>query len=105
MTDTDQRKKLSDTDYTKIRYAYWNQSTIREISNDFGISTKYVSKLVHAEPATGYGRTDVGIYTQTCSGCQRTFTYSGISEHIGLWTVSGGEMNCYTVVPGQKGLQ
>ena len=93
---TDQRRKLSDLDYKAIRVAVLVQnSTIREVSNTFNVSTKYVKRLISQVTVTDTTQTTI------CSGCHYTFSDDELQQHWATWT-SGGtkELSCGQVIVG-----
>ena len=95
----DQRRKLSPQDYQRIQFYYTQGSTIREIANDYGISTKYVKKVL-VRKDQGKQIEISWDYSSQCSGCGRHFDVSGLVAHFSTWT-SGGlrELACATVMP------
>jgi hypothetical protein len=100
----DERKKLQAGDYTIIYFQYNVGHTIRAISNEFGISTKYVKKILESDPGgriNWRGTESFSLYPNDCSGCGRHFDLSGLMAHFYTFT-SGGltDLICGTMLPG-----
>lgn len=122
----DKRRKLAPSDYPRIRQKVNREGeTIREVAHEFGISTKYVKKIltnqapqdwnrerwvkimtgepiiVSASGGTIHALQASGVYI--CSGCHRLFTdKDDIWWHINIWT-SGGtrDLDCWKLEPGR----
>ena len=96
--DTDQRRKLSQSDYQLIRWEYhFGNDTIRQIANTHDISTKYVGKLLGT--LTNLPQ-ELEIPKHECSGCGYSFTYSGLLAHFEAWTSGGLGLSCMVVAAG-----
>ena len=79
--------------------------TIRELSTEFGVSTKYIKRIVEnqIQPAnrTEYTWTPTNICEVLSGGCGRSFDSSGFMAHMETYT-SGGlrELVCAALMPG-----
>lgn len=95
---TDLRRKLEVDDYQKIHNLDAMNYTIREIATEFGISTKYVKKILNNQVGSNWrsGRDLVyeDIRHHECSGCHRLFSFSGIAEHFAIWTSGNNPLSC-----------
>ena len=99
--NSDLRRKIEKSDYQKIQFEVnVIGMTIREVANERGISTKYVSKILDGL---------IGEVPQweptldrrfSCSGCLRIFTNSGLWEHFNIWTSGNNPLACITTMPG-----
>ena len=113
MSQTDQRRKLNLLDYSKIRVYNDASFNIRELASEFGVSTKYVKKLLGATVifnedgttrwlmAADSNTVAPQIERLPCSGCGMGFNdRSGLMLHWEIWT-SGNtkELDCATVMP------
>jgi len=100
----DRRRKLTTDDYQRIRFSYYYEDcSIRELANEFGVSTKYIKKkLGRGVDVTGNQMADISVSHEDCSGCGRFFSSSGLQEHFFTWT-SGGlhALTCNSVMPGR----
>jgi len=96
----DQRRKLNSQDYSRIQFQYTQGYTIRMIANEHGVSTKFIHKLLtnDTEQPQELGPS---FLAHSCSGCSRSFDYSGLLTHFELWT-SGGlhGLWCGNFMPG-----
>lgn len=100
-TIIDLRRKIEPDDYQKIRLFDYMNYTRREIATEFGISTKYVKKILNGE--VGHETpplTLLEVRHYSCSGCNRTFSYSGIGEHFAIWTSGNNPLSCIITVAG-----
>ena len=95
---TDRRRKLSVQDYKSMRYLVtYGNHTIREVANEFGVSTKYVKKVCDN---SGLGE----VYFDprplpVCSGCGRSYGDS-LSGHWAVYTSAGTkELDCGQWMP------
>lgn len=96
---TDLRRKIEEEDYQRIRFYSFMNYTIREIATEFGISTKYVKKILSRQvgnPQVEY----MEVRHFSCSGCGRAFSFSGIGEHFSIWSSGGNTLNCMFTVAG-----
>ena len=98
------RRKIEVPDYTNIMFEVNVVGmTIREVATERGISTKYVGKILdrlvgHAAPVWESPE----INHHQCSGCGRTFSYSGIGDHYSIWTSGGNPLGCVHTLPGSN---
>ena len=120
----DQRRKLTTSDYQKIRFYASQNFTIRDLAGEFGISTKYVNKVLAATvtfdssgqvqfvmaPDASTVPTPVAVGSSfVCQanngGCGRWFSSAAdLSGHWSFWTSSGTQtLNCASVMPGIVG--
>ena len=76
--DRDLRRKLEPLDRQRIHFGYWNNSTIRELANTYGVSTKYIKRIVT--------KSGEAFTSEECSGCGYTFSHSGLILHYAIWT-------------------
>lgn len=118
---TDQRRKLTTVDYQKIRFYASQNFTIRDLAGEFGISTKYVNKVLDATvtfdqagdvhfvmgpDASTVPTMPVIGSTNVCltasGGCGRWFSSAAdLSGHWSFWTSSGTQtLNCVSVMAG-----
>ena len=81
----DRRRKLSEVDYSRIRFLLGEGYTIRQLAGEFGVTTKYVKKIQIGEVGHRIDDRDI----RDCSGCGIGFNYSGLRAHFYSWT-SGG---------------
>jgi len=110
-------RKLSNTDYSIMRWEAGNNFTIREIAGNSSCSTKFVNRVLQAKvwfdssggshfilaPEHTEGITvGVGSTWNCISGCHRYFsTSTDLEWHIGFYTASGTtSLSCSTVMPG-----
>jgi hypothetical protein len=96
----DDRHKLSHLDYQKIMFELSQGNTIRQTANNWGISTKYIGRIVDRVHGTTMANYEM-VQVYECSGCGFSFsTSSALSTHQDVWT-SGNthELSCSTVMP------
>jgi AraC-like DNA-binding protein len=92
----DNRHKLTRLDYQKIAFDDSQGLTIRQVANNWNISTKYVTRIL--DRVHGVAPTETTIHA--CYGCGYSFaSASGLSLHQEIWT-SGNthELSCYAMV-------
>ena len=102
----DKRREISPDDYKRIRlYTLYLNQTNRETANSFGVSTKYVKKVLTGEaPMPSSYALTMDVFE--CSGCHRRFSQeSDFLGHLDLWT-SGGtkDLECWSVAPNHARL-
>lgn len=107
----DLRRKLEQTDYSRIRMMLTSNYTKREIADLYGVSTKFIGKIsdgyftFNPDGSTSFTMTRDAITPEfalsfPCSGCSYGFgSYSGLLAHYAVWT-SGGtkELSCMNLI-------
>ena len=117
---TDQiHRKLTDTDYSRMRWDYDHNFTIREIAGAHMVSTKFVNKVLQAQISfTESGTVHfvmnsdykdnlvaqpiIGSQWNCSSGCGRYFsTETDLNWHIGFYSESGAhQLTCTQFMAG-----
>lgn len=95
----DLRRKLELEDYQRIKYLATQGFTIRELSTEFGISTKYVKGIIIGVKPITPVNLEPQITLEQCSGCHRTFDLRGIGDHLSIWANASGTLDCNQVMP------
>ena len=98
----DLRRKIDVEDYQKIRFLSHINYTIREIATEYGISTKYVKKILNKQVGTIPDVELMDVRHISCSGCGRLFDYSGIGDHYSIWTSGLNPLSCGLTIPGNN---
>lgn len=102
----DKRRKVEDADYQAIRLQDLQGFTIREIAHEFGVSTKYVKKVLLGVAPVKIGVDTMGTNRKTypCSGCLLEFAEEeGLRKHQDIWTSGGTKgLECAAWVPQPK---
>ena len=112
-------RKLTDSDYAKMRWESDNNYTIREIAATHGVSTKFVNRVLHAtvqfdisgnvhfamgnDYQAALSTTQaIGSSFNCTTGCGRYFeNQASFDFHVGFYTESGAHsLTCSTVMPG-----
>ena len=100
LSGIDLRRKIEVEDYQQIRFLSHINYTIREIATEYGISTKYVKKILDKKVGTQEPQVEyMEVRHISCSGCGRMFSFSGIGEHYTVWTSGNQPLSCFITVP------
>ena len=101
LSGIDLRRKIEVEDYQQIRILSHINYTIREIATEYGISTKYVKKILDKKVGTQEPQVEyMEVRHISCSGCGRLFDYSGIGEHYIIWSSGGNPLSCGLTIAG-----
>lgn len=95
----DLRRKLELEDYQRIKFLATQGFTIRELSTEYGISTKYVKGIIIGVKPITPVNLEPAILLEQCSGCHRSFETSGYTEHLSIWVNVSGTLDCNQVMP------